>query len=227
MPFLKDKSEYAVSTWTLYTKPLDTALALIRDAGFEAVEIWADSIHLDPRLKPDVAKVRGLVRENGQHVHSLHSPVLYGAFPHPQEEKAFREHRKAILKETLDYASELESPIVVIHGHHGKYYPYTMNDADVLCDTIAELADHGKKRGVRLAMENLPHDPGENGITWSLRFQSQLYKALDVGYCLDIGHTPIVGDGDNFTEIDAVAEKPDLLPCAQQRRSARQPQPAR
>ena len=57
-----DPSEYAFSTWTLDRKPLKEALALIKENGFDDLEIWANAVHLDPGLNPDIHQVRQWIR---------------------------------------------------------------------------------------------------------------------------------------------------------------------
>ncbi len=206
MPFSYQKEEYAMSTWTLQTLPLEQALSLLRQYDFDRVEIWASVQHLDPRLGTDVGRVRQWLRQNRQAVHSLHAPILH-PFPHPQEENVFRLYRMDLHRRTIEACAALEAPLMVVHTYDPEYYPYKNPQLPILRDCLAELAEYGKRHGVRIAVENMPDPLRGDEILTTLANQRKMFDGLDMYYCLDIGHVPIMGQTTCEAEIDAVADR--------------------
>ncbi|HSK69428.1 MAG TPA: TIM barrel protein, partial [Candidatus Limnocylindria bacterium] len=133
-----DRSEYALSTWTLDGLGLRDALGAIRDAGFSDVEIWADNVHLDPRLDPDVPQAKRWLREFGQSLHSIHAPFR-GFTPRPASDEDFLRWRMDLWHKTIDYCAELSCPIMVVHALNTREYRYTVSQAHVVRDSLAEL----------------------------------------------------------------------------------------
>jgi sugar phosphate isomerase/epimerase len=196
-----DKSEYAVSTWTMDRHDLHTALKAINAAGFKTVEIWADNVHIDPRVHPDIPEVKRWLRELGQDVHSVHSPFR-GFTPRPESELDFRAFRMQLWHRTIDYCSELGCPIMVVHALNRSEYHYRMSERGIVRDCLAELCEYGRSAGVMIALENVSGglNPGE--INCSLRNQTQMFQGIGLKYCLDIGHVPLSG-AEMYAEADA------------------------
>lgn len=206
MAFEYRKSEYAFSTWTLVDLPLQDALLTLHRHGFDHVEIWASVQHLDPRLKADVGQVKQWLKQNGQSVHSLHAPILH-PFPHPKEESAFRAYRMNLHRQTLDACARLEAPIMVLHTYDAHEYPYQNAQADILRDCLGALIEYAAPRGVRIAVENMPDRVRGDEVVTTLENQRRLFGDLDVYYCLDIGHVPVMGQTTCEAEIDAAADR--------------------
>lgn len=205
MSFRYDRSEYAASTWMLEHMPLKDALDNLHRHGFDDVEIWADTVHLDPRLRPDIPQVKRWLREYGLRVHSLHGPFRHYA-DRPADDGAFCRLRTRMLKETIDYAEALDCSIMVVHALDRNEYNYTMDHLAVVQDYIGEIARYGRERGVRIAVEDIPPggDPGE--IYTTLRKQKELFGTLGIDFCLDIGHVPLLG-ADVYDEVDAAGSQ--------------------
>lgn len=204
--FIYNKEEYVASSWTMCDKPLRQALDTFDRYGFKDVEIWASVQHLDPRLNADVRQVRQWLRNNGQTVHSIHAPILH-PFPHPQDEALFRLYRMELHRRTLDACAELQAPIMVLHTYDPVYYPYQNHQLPILRDCLAELSEYAQKRGVRIAVENMPDRPCDDAIITTLENQRRLFGDLDLYYCLDIGHVPVMGQSTCEAEIDAAADR--------------------
>jgi sugar phosphate isomerase/epimerase len=206
MAFEYDLSEYVASTWTMYSLNLIDALDVCTRQGFENVEIWADLVHLDPRANPDVDAVGRRLKANGQKVHSIHLPILH-PFVHPADEQEFFKYRLGLQKQTIDWAERLGCGIGVLHAFDPHHYPYTLDQMDLLKERIDGLEKYATARGVRLAIENMPYHPVGNQMVTSLAAQREYFKDLNVYYCLDIGHVPLLGITDCEHEIDAVADR--------------------
>lgn len=181
------------------------ALDLFHEHGFSSVEIWADSVHLDPRISPDVAAVKKQLRQLGIGVHSVHAPFR-NYINRPRDEIAFCRMRTDNIKKTLDSASDLECGIMVMHAVDRKEYNYPMKQLNIVRDYVNEICEYAACRGVRLAIEDIPPGNGGNEILTTLENQKKLFEGIGIHYCLDIGHEPLLG-ADMFQEIDAAGDR--------------------
>lgn len=208
MSFQYRKSEYAFSTWTLNELPLKEALDVLYRYDFHYLELWASVEHLDPRLGADLGQVREWLKRNSQTVHSLHAPILH-PFPHPQQESEFLPYRMDLYRKTLDACAEFEAPIMVLHAYDAHYYPHqnTPSEIAVVHECLEQLTRYAKVRGVRVAIENMPDVWHGTELLTTLANQKKLFGDLDVYYCLDIGHVPVMGQTTCEAEIDAVADR--------------------
>jgi sugar phosphate isomerase/epimerase len=206
MPFTYKLEEYAFSTWTLIEYPLTTALDMLHQNGFDNVEIWASVQHMDPRLNVDLRTVCKCLKQNHQRVHSLHSPILH-PFRHPEDADDFRAYRMDLHRRTLDVCEAVGAQIMVVHPYDSVYYPYLANQAQIIRDSIGKLTEYAKKCGVKIAVENMPEKVKSGHYNTSLIRQKETFADLDVYYCLDIGHVPILGENTCEEEIDAVADR--------------------
>lgn len=207
MCFIYDRNEYAASTWTLEHMELREALHAFDRYGFKNVEIWADTVHLDPRCQPDIPGTKQLLRELGMRVHSLHAPFRNYKNP-PLSEEAFRRLRTDMVKKTIDYAYELESRILVLHAVDRKEYNYSSRELPLVQAYVGEIADYAARSGVQLAIEDIPPGSDAGEICTTLENQKRLFADLGVKYCLDIGHVPLLG-ADLFREADVAGS--DLI----------------
>jgi sugar phosphate isomerase/epimerase len=175
---------YALSTWLFLQEPLEYVLKKFAGAGFHTVEIWADQIHLDPRNNPDLKSIVKIVAENNLSIHSVHAP-FHGLFVGSANETEFRETEYWIL-ESINYASQLKSKIVVVH-------PLTIKKTDQISlaatkELISRLVDKAEESGVTIAIENLPFAPP---VYTSMESLVELFSDQRIGFCLDIGHSHI------------------------------------
>ena len=182
-----------------------SALALIKRYGFDNVEIWANTVHLDPASHPDVPAVAAFMKANGMKTHSIHSPFDI-RFDHPEDKKAYAAYRMAQWKETLEYCARLESGIMVIHAINARY-PYHVGEENQVRDFLGELCARGKELGVTIALKNIVTNVKASEIHCTLENQAKLYGDLtDLRYCLDIGHVALT-NAQMKPEIDVVAGK--------------------
>ena len=207
MSFVYNKNEYAVTTWTLEHMSLKDAINTFDSYGFKNIEIWADTVHLDPRRNPDIGEVKEQLRRFGMSVHSLHAPFRNYKNP-PSDEREFRRLRTEIVKKTIDYAYELGSDILVLHALDRGEYNYSAGQLELVRDYIGEIVDYGLKSGVRIAVEDIPQGSASNEIVTTLENQKRLFGDLGIKYCLDIGHTILLG-ADLFREVDCAGS--DLI----------------
>lgn len=182
-----------------------SALALIRRYGFVNVEIWANSVHLDPAIAPDIRGIAAYMKSAGMKTHSIHSPFDI-RFDHPEDKKAYADYRMQQWSKTLEYCAELESGIMVIHAMNARY-PFHVGEENQVHDFLGELCVRGKKLGVSVALENIVSNVKAGEIHCTLENQAKLYGDLeDLRFCLDIGHVALTG-AQMKPEIDVVADR--------------------
>jgi sugar phosphate isomerase/epimerase len=195
-----DKSEYAVSSWTYEAVGLYEALEDMVRRGFDKTELWGDTVHFDSRAGLDRRLIKKWLKDLGLTVHSVHGPFRNFKGFTPGEE--FRKYRQRLWRQTIDDCSEIAVPIMVVHGLDRNEYNYTIGEIQIIRDSLGDLVEYGIKRGVMIALENLPGSGGNPGeIRCRLEDHVKNYAGLGLKYCFDIGHGVLNG-ADLFKEID-------------------------
>jgi sugar phosphate isomerase/epimerase len=190
------KEEYVLSTMVFRRIELREGLMQMYLHGYHSVELFADTVHLDPRLGIDRSLIKGWLKEFKINAHSVH-----GAF------RGFRSIRETIpvLKKTIDDCVVFSVPILVIHGVDKTEYNHTRDELDMVRNCLGEIVLYGKDRGVTVALENLRNSGKEDEISWNLEDHVRNFSGTGIKYCLDIGHAAI-NKADIYREIDAAGE---------------------
>lgn len=216
------------ATWSCPTQDLLTALDTLGKVGFDEVEVWAEGIHLDPRVEPDLAALRAWLDVHPLTIRSVHLPfdhVLPGS-PADARAAAWVE----LCAQTLEYARRVGAGFAVLHpvlfADDGESRSVALDRFVTIADTIAA---HAAGRGVELALENMHTMRGD-----TLRAVTDLRQVLarmngTAGICLDTGHAVFNGFvGENLVreildagglllnthvhDSDAVGRDPHLVP---------------
>jgi sugar phosphate isomerase/epimerase len=180
------------TTWSCPEQPLLEALETLEQAGFAEAEVWADGMHLDPRVDPEPDRVARWLDTHPFRVRSVHLPfdaVLPG---NPADRRA--EEWVRLCGETLGLAGRLGARVAVAH-------PVLFADdgddrarmVDRFIPTAQAIGDHAEKRSIRLAIENMHTMRGP-----TLRSVREIRAILGrvsgpAGICLDIGHAVFNG----------------------------------
>lgn len=196
---MKLMDEYAVSTWLYESSPLDAALGKIAAAGFGKVELWANKVHVDPRIGVDTAQVRRLLAREGLSVHSVHAPFDGLGAMGP----GFFESWRELLERSLELSGALGSSLMVVHVLNRREYDWGPREEPAMRDFFARLAEAAGRRGVRLLLENLADGSDPSMFRCSISNLARVFGDLDIGYCIDIGHSPLCGE--DVMEAIAVA----------------------
>lgn len=216
------------TTWTARDLPLDEALRVIRGAGLTRVEVWADGVHLDPRV--DGYRPAAVRREltGGLAVVSVHLPfhaVSEGVSADTRTDDWVR-----LCARTLQRSVELGARVAVAHPviHRDPGEPYQLG-VDRLARALRRIARAAAQLGVRLAVENMHTLRGP-----TLRSVAEILTVLhdplpSAGLCLDVGHAifngytgPRLGDevraarglllSTHVHDSDQVGADPHLVP---------------
>jgi len=200
------KRLYGVSTWLYEEKDLYEALNKISNSGFKCVEIWANKVHLDPRIDPDIQAIKNLIIKLGIWVHSIHAPFtgLNIGYPDINMEKNWLK----IIGKSLEYADELEAGIVVLHTvSHKEELDNQMykKSLEITKEFLKKLSIYAKQLGIKLALEN---QPATNTVPFanSLIELRKIWVRDEIGFCLDIGHASINGCDINL-EISSAGKR--------------------
>ncbi|MFG1999938.1 sugar phosphate isomerase/epimerase family protein [Spirillospora sp. NPDC048911] len=182
----------AGTTWSCPGQTLLEALETLEQAGLFDVEVWADGMHLDPRVDPEPDRVARWLASRPLQVRSVHLPfdaVLPGGTADQRTEEWVR-----LCARTLDFAQRLGATVAVAH-------PVLFSDEDDghartidrFVPAVQAIADDATSRGMRLAVENMHTMRGA-----TLRTVREIRGALanvtgPVGICLDLGHAVFNG----------------------------------
>ncbi|MDH7568641.1 MAG: sugar phosphate isomerase/epimerase family protein [Armatimonadota bacterium] len=180
--------DYAISTWIAAAAPGDEALALLAASGFSRIELSADACALVRAWEEDPVGTRRRLDAAGLQPISIHSPEPGRFLDHPDEAR-----RDASLAANLAYLRGMEAsdiPEIVIHPSHGGAFENeerrVASRRHARC-SLEKLAEEARRRGLRLAVENLG---GPNHPAARMEQLLSLIEGLGdhVGICFDVGH---------------------------------------
>lgn len=139
----------------------ETDLQALSDAGIHEIELssgdiapFYDALDFPHRAKETVA----LARAHGVHISSVHLPFApFGTLDPASFDPAVRAYAAEKQTELLNAAADAGIPLAVIHPS-GEPYPEEERPGRMAAalDTVGKILDAANKRGVTLALENLP-----------------------------------------------------------------------
>lgn len=197
--------KFAISTWLYADRCLDIALRDFVSAGFESVELWANRIHLDPRYLEDFRASEYMIRKSGVEIHSIHAP-FHGLHIGSNDPELVSQSEKHLVT-TLEHASTLEAPLIVVHPLTIAFKTGSGTDVERTVDLYQRLADRAEPLGVRIAVENLPVAPP---AYTSIAGLMELFPDPRIGICLDVAHS-FLNHLDIIGEIRLAAKR--LVSC--------------
>jgi len=174
--------EFSLSTYCLFQEEVSESLeTLAKHTAY--VELMYEARH-------SVADTQ-LLREYPLS-YSIHSPFM-GLNLSSFDEKQRNQTIKSINK-SINLAADVEAEVVVIHP--GSYFD--KNDRTKALErmekSLSEIKSHASDCGVSLALENMG-----NWTDWGINLlQNPDEVPNDLGFCLDIGHSNLCGNLDEF-----------------------------
>jgi len=181
-------ADYGISTWLVQDYSPEEAAARLRANGFEQVEISGADKGLVPAWEHDAPGVVGVFRDFGLDTRSIHCPAAGRKLDSPDGDV-----RKAAIAANIDYFRKMRRsgvPEIVIHPTGAALYSDVAATAAArkhARESLAILAEHADREGVRMAVENLGRPPRPGSTVAGLL---EMIDGLGdhVGLCLDIGH---------------------------------------
>ncbi|MGQ9729734.1 MAG: sugar phosphate isomerase/epimerase family protein [Candidatus Zipacnadales bacterium] len=186
-------ARYGISTWIVGRLPADEAIDALAEAGFEELELSADWAPLVQMWEYEPARTMERLRAAGMSVRSVHSPESGRHLDVPEDVE-----RQASILENLRYFNLMtQSGIeeIVIHPTSSAPVETPTEIAAVRhrsVESLAVLAEHAGRAGIRLQVENLGRAPRPGHAIHELL---ELIEGLGdhVGLCHDVGHSVQAG----------------------------------
>jgi len=193
------------------------AVERIAAAGFEAVEILADSPHIFPPAfgSTDLDRLRSVLRETGLQVANINANTAMGYYGRNFWEPLFepslanpvdaeRRWRIDYTRHCIELASLLHCPSVSVTS--GRMVPGVSPEAslDLLKQSLRELIPFAEEHAVRLGIE---YEPGL--LIENCRELACLLDDMDtpfLGANLDLGHSHVSGE-DPEAVLDTLKER--------------------
>jgi sugar phosphate isomerase/epimerase len=163
-------------------------LAMIRQSGFEAVELWAMRPHWDYGDDGHVAAVAETCERLGLTITSVHGPFYRHVEDAKEgrwltlyhEDAAVRAEALAEFRRVVGVASALGAADVVLHWEE-----WGRGEQE-----LSALIEAAGEAGVRLALEN-SHNRKEASVGTLAAVLERLGPEAPVGFCFDTGHAHI------------------------------------
>jgi len=183
-----------LSTYLFVSKKLNRELLKqVREAGFEAVEIFGTRSHFDYTNKDEVRAIRQALADHQLHLGSVHAPSTRdvrenreGGTPLSvtEVERVRRIEAMDELKRVIDVAEDLPFGRLIVHMG-GSRETADPRKRDAAFSTLEHLSLHARHVGVTICLENTPSEMGEPAYLRSFIGETRL-TALRVNF--DIGH---------------------------------------
>jgi len=183
-----------LSTYLFVSKKLTRELlGQVRDAGFEAVEIFGTRSHFDYATKAEVQAIAHALAEHQLRLSSLHAPTSRdmsvnreGGVPLSvtEVERVRRIEAMDELKRVIDVAEDLPFPRMVLHMG-GSREAADPRKRDAAFSTLEHLVLHAKHVGVTICLENTTSEMGEPAYLRSFVDETRL---TGLRFNFDIGH---------------------------------------
>jgi len=195
-----------LSTYLFVSKKLTRELlGQVREAGFQAVEIFATRSHFDYATKAEVQAVAQALAEHQLQLNSLHAPTSRdvsinreGGVPLSvtEVERVRRVEAMDELKRVIDVAEGLPFPRMVLHMG-GSREEADARKRDAAFSTLEHLTLHARHAGVTICLENTTTEMGEPGYLRSFVEETRL---AGLRFNFDVGHAHL-SNGDEGGRI--------------------------
>ena len=192
--------QHVLSTHLIANHRLTTwCLDRIWDSGIPAVEIFCGKQHIDYHNRTQVAELAAWFRDAELKLNSIHAPMYndeYWGRSGPQAVVDITEPVKTKriamvdeIKRALEMAESIPFRYMIQHlGVSGQEYDERRVDAAF--DSLDELSNFARSRGVEVLLENIPSE-----MCSAERLVSFLvHTHLKLGFCFDVGHANM-GEG--------------------------------
>ncbi len=185
-----------ISTGCFYKTDILHALPVVRDGGFNLIEVCSFPAHLDFHNPGHVRQAADLMEKLGIEANSFHAPFadkIDISSLHPP-------HRESSVQEVFaacEAAHTLKARYLVLHPgpeSDGKPRPEERYQRmTAAADSLNQIAHRCRDLGITLLLENmLPHLMF--GHTSDILFLLGAIRETNVGTCLDTGHAFLSGD---------------------------------
>ena len=183
-----------LSTYLLVSKKLvPEHLTVIRDAGFQAIELFASRGHFDYTSKPEIRTLTQVLKDNRLQLTSLHAPTSRDFGPNreggsplsiAEVDRVRRIEAMDEFKRAIDVAEDLPFARMILHmGSHRDAADPRKRDAAF--SSLEHLVLHAKHAGVTICVENTNSEMGEPAYLRAFVEETRLHG---LRFNFDIGH---------------------------------------
>ncbi|MDY7039889.1 MAG: sugar phosphate isomerase/epimerase family protein [Chloroflexota bacterium] len=176
--------KYGVCTWIFGDEPLAETAARLSALGYDGVELKGDLELYDP------AEIKDVLGDHGLSVLSLTPQDV--DLPHPDADE--RAGAVDYYLRLLDFAADLECPIVCCHGAVGRIRALTTHEQEYVhfVVSVQRIAARAAEMGLHIAMEVLNRYESHllNTAAQAMNFAADV-GAANVGLLLDAYHMNI------------------------------------
>lgn len=175
----------------------------IKDAGFDAIEIWGMKPHFDYKDKEWAERFANLLKDNSIKVVSFHAPIYEEVTPPDtrrwlslsSKDNNIRQKALSETKELIDCMGFFDAGLLVIHGLEDRK---ETESEKAFHKSLSELSEYCREKNIRIAVENVLHGATAEKI---LRLIDEERHNPDLaGICLDLGHSNISNNPVNDLE---------------------------
>jgi sugar phosphate isomerase/epimerase len=217
--------EVNASTWAFEDLPVCEAVPILKDLGFESVEIWGDTpSHFNPADPKQVEALLESLGVAGLRADSIHAPFGRGediSSPNP----AVRAHAIDTILGCLKCGERLGANAIVMHPGHIMAPGEEPDRYRLATESLEDICGRAKDLGIAICLENLLSDREHLVFCDTLPKVLHLVRSLEdsVRICIDTSHGNIMGNVSDEIEIcgdaivrthisDNFGEKDDHLP---------------
>lgn len=181
----------------------ETIIKQIKDAGFDAIEIWGMRPHFDYKDKERAEILARLLKYNSIKVVSFHAPIYEEVTPPDKrrwlsfssKDNNIRQKALIEIKELVDCMGLFDAGLLVIHGLEDRKETETEK---AFHKSLTELSEYCGEKNIRIAVENVLHGATTEKIMRLI--EDERYDPDVVGMCLDLGHSNISNNPVNDLE---------------------------
>ena len=200
--------EIAVNTYGyIWTTPAVDCIRRLADLGYRNFELMIHPPHLplDGMSAAARRELRAAVEAAGARITSVNMPSLDQNLV-----SSFDRVRKASVAmfiDAIDLVADIGAPaLVTVPGRMSPLFPPPLaNRIDWMRESLDQLAPHAEKRGVSLAIENVPFAAFPDAATLAAFVRG--FGSPSVGVCYDAANAHFIGE----SVADGVGALADLL----------------
>ncbi|MBO4733022.1 MAG: sugar phosphate isomerase/epimerase [Clostridia bacterium] len=196
---------YTTNKYLCSSLSFKDSIRIIKDAGFDAYDMWLGSIYSDPEncvfCKDDYIKEAMELRKYADMLgivcNQAHAPNEWRLFDADREKKL-----DAAVIRAIEVAAVLGADIIVVHPkQYMVYAEHAQELFDINMEYYKSLIPYAKKYNIRIAVENMwqsyngSHTPADSVCSRAFEFCKYLdsINSKWIVGCLDIGHAALMG----------------------------------
>jgi sugar phosphate isomerase/epimerase len=203
--------ERILSTYRFVNQKLAASdLSAIKQAGFQAVEVYCRAFHFNYRNAQAVRELGSGLGDYGLALHAMHSPAERdgsarndGGVPISISDTERIRRLDAVdeIKRALEVAETVPCKFLVQHLGYGRQSA-DQRKYDAAFTSLEGLVVFAKARGVTIALENTPDELGAPASLQNFITDTHLH---DLKLCFDIGHAHMEEGVE--TSLDAMRDR--------------------